>query len=156
MSTILSFDLDGTLIKRSYADAVWLQGLPQLYATEKNMSFSAAKEFLLREYDQVSDAREEWYDIQHWFERFELKRSWQELLENYRHVIEPFPETVDVVERLSKEWDLIILSNAKKDFIDVELEQTNLGQYFSYVFSSTSDFHKVKKVPEFYSMEIRG
>lgn len=152
MIKIISFDLDDTLIKRTFADAVWLEGLPKIYAEEKNIDFETAKQYLLKEYDEITDKRIEWYDISYWFTRFNLKHSWKKLLENYKHVVEPYPETVDVLRRLHKKYDLVIISNAKKEFIDIELEESRLKKYFTRVFSSTSDFHKIKKIAEFYLM----
>ncbi|MEM4257634.1 MAG: HAD family hydrolase [Candidatus Thermoplasmatota archaeon] len=150
MKPTISFDLDGTLVDRSYPDAVWLQGLPRIYAKEKNIPFHTAQTFLIKEYDAVGDTNPEWYDIHYWFSRFNLTTSWQDLLDEYRHTIQVFPEVPDILRRLSKDYNLILLSNAKREFIDIELEQSKLGQYFTYVFSSTSDFHQVKKVPLFY------
>lgn len=150
MIKIISFDLDSTLIKRTFADGVWLEGLPKIYAEEKKIDIKEAKQFLLSEYDRIGDNRIEWYDISYWFTRFNLKHSWKKLLENYKHVIEPYPETEDVLKRIYKKYDLIIISNAKKEFIDMELEESGLKKYFAHIFSSTSDFHKVKKIAEFY------
>jgi len=152
MIKTISFDLDDTLIKRTFADSVWLEGLPKIYAEEKNIDFEEAKQHLLKEYDEITDKRIEWYDISYWFTRFNLKHSWKKLLKNYKHVIEPYPETEDVLKRLHEKYDLIIISNAKKEFIDIELEESGLKKYFTHVFSSTSDFHKVKKIAEFYLM----
>jgi HAD superfamily hydrolase (TIGR01549 family) len=152
MIKIISFDLDSTLIKRTFADGVWLEGLPKIYAEEKNVNFQEARQHLLKEYDEITDKRIEWYDISYWFTRFNLEHSWKKLLENYRHVIEPYPETEDVLKKLHKKYDLIIISNAKKEFIDIELDESRLKKYFTHVFSSTSDFHKVKKIAEFYLM----
>ncbi len=150
MTAVISFDLDGTLVDRSYPDAVWLQGLPRLYAKEKNISFQKAQEFIMKEYDSIGDTQIEWYDIHYWFNRFNLSSSYQDLLEDYRHTIQLFSEVPDIIPRLSKKYDLIIVSNAKKEFIDIELEHTKLGTYFTHVFSSTSDFRQLKKAPEFY------
>jgi len=152
MIKTISFDLDDTLIKRTFADAVWLYGLPKIYAEEKNIKFEEAKQNLIKEYDKVTDERTEWYDINYWFNRFNLKHSWEKLLENYKHIIESYPEVPDVLKRLHKKYDLIIISNAKKEFIDIELKESRLKKYFTCVFSSTSDFHKVKKIAEFYLM----
>jgi len=150
MIKIISFDLDDTLIKRTFADAVWLEGLPKIYAEEKDLDFKEAKQYLLKEYDEITDKRIEWYDISYWFARFDLKHSWKKLLENYKHVIEAYPETENVLKRLHKKYDLIIISNAKKEFINIELKESGLKKYFTHIFSSTSDFHKVKKIAEFY------
>jgi putative hydrolase of the HAD superfamily len=150
MIKVVSFDLDGTLVKSNYADLVWLEGLPEIYAAEKKISLEEAKNYLKKEYDKVGDDRREWYDLEYWFIRFNLKHSWRDLLEKYRYAIEPFPETRDVLRRLFKKFELIVISNAKREFIEIELEETELRKYFSFVFSSTSDFHKVKKVRDFY------
>jgi len=139
-------------MKSTYADLVWLEGLPKIYALEKKIDLEKAKQFLLEKYDETGEDRVEWYDIEYWFNRFNLKYNWRELLEKYRPVIETYSEVTNVLRRLYKKFDLIITSNARREFIEVELEETKLRKYFTHAFSSTSDFHKVKKVTEFYSM----
>ena len=152
MIKLISFDMDKTLMKSTYADLVWLEGLPKIYALEKKIDLEKAKQFLLEKYDEIGEDRVEWYDIEYWFNRFNLKYNWRELLEKYRYAIETYSEVTNVLRRLYKKFDLIITSNARREFIEVELEETKLRKYFTHVFSSTSDFHKVKKVTEFYSM----
>jgi len=152
MIKLISFDMDKTLVKSTYADLVWLEGLPKIYAMEKKNDLEKAKQFLLEKYDEIGEDRVEWYDIEYWFNRFNLKYNWRELLEKYRYAIEAYSEVTNVLRRLHKKFDLIIASNARREFIEVELEETKLRKYFTHVFSSTSDFHKVKKVTEFYSM----
>ncbi len=150
MNNIISFDMDGTLINSVYSDKVWLEGLPRIYAKEKNISFEEAKTFLFREYEKISDQRVEWYDISYWFNRFHLRSKWQDLLTSYQSEIQPYPEVKDVLKRLSKKYPLIVLSNAKKEFIQIELETTSLHTYFTHIFSSISDFNLVKKTALFY------
>ena len=150
MIKIVSFDFDGTLVKRTYADKVWLEGLPKLYAKEKKIPLKQSKQYILQEYDKIGKDRKEWYDIDWWFKQFQLKENWQKLLDNYRHTIKLFPETLETLDKLSKKYELIIISNSKREFIDVQLEETGLRPYFTHIFSSTSDFDKVKKLPEIY------
>ena len=152
MIKIVSFDLDGTLIKSTYADLVWLEGLPKIFAQEKEVSFGYAKQYLQNEYDKIGDKRVEWYDIEFWFQYYRLQYSWRKLLKNYKKFIETYPEVPEVLKRLYKKYKLIIISNAKKEFIEIELKETKLRNYFTNIFSSISDFHKVKKVTDFYSM----
>jgi len=152
MKKIISFDLDGTLIKSTYADLVWLEGLPKIYAQEKEISFRYAKQYLQNEYDKIGDNKVEWYDIEFWFQHYHLQYSWRKLLENYKYAIETYPEVPEVLKRLYNKYILIIISNAKKEFIEMELRETKLRKYFTNIFSSTSDFQKVKKVTDFYSM----
>ena len=59
MTAIISFDLDGTLMKSTYADVVWLEGLPSIYAREKRVPFEQAKTYLQQEYDTIGDNRVE-------------------------------------------------------------------------------------------------
>jgi putative hydrolase of the HAD superfamily len=150
MIKIISFDLDGTLVKTTYADKVWLEGIPVVLAKEKRLPLKKAKEHVFNEYEKIGKNRIEWYDIDWWFNKFELKEKWQNILEKYRTFIEPYPETLETVERLSKKFDLIIISNAKKDFIHIQLEETMLKPYFKHVFSSFSDFNEVKKSSDVY------
>ena len=150
MIKTISFDLDGTLVKNTYADSVWLEGFPKLYAKEKKITIKQAKEFLYTEYEKVGKDKKEWYDIDWWFKKFKLKEDWRILLNNYRNVIEIFPETKNVIAKLSKGYELIIISNAKKEFIDIQIEETELKSYFNFIFSSLSDFGSVKKIPFVY------
>lgn len=152
MIKIISFDLDGTLIKSSFADLVWLEGLPKIFAEEKGIDFKEAKQFLKNEYDKIGDSNYKWYDLEYWFNRFKFKTSRKELLEKYRNSIETFPEALSILERLWSKFDMILISNAKREFIEIELEESNLRKYFSFIFSSTSDFNMVKKVSDFYLM----
>jgi putative hydrolase of the HAD superfamily len=155
MKKMISSDLDGTLIKSTYADLVWLVGLPKIYAEEKGISIEQAKQFLIKEYDKIGDDQVQWYDISYWFERFHLQYHWKNLLADYKGAIEPYAEARNIIQQLSKEYTLIILSNAKQEFINIELQESELQPYFTQVFSSISDFHQVKKVGEFYKMICR-
>jgi len=152
MIKIISFDLDGTLIKSTFADLVWLEGLPKIYAQEKGIDFNEAKCYLKGEYDKIGDNKKEWYDLEYWFNRFKLKTTWILLLQKYRYAVETFPEVPTILEKLYNKYNLILISNAKREFIDIELEKSNLKQYFYLIFSSISDFNMVKKVSDFYSM----
>jgi HAD superfamily hydrolase (TIGR01549 family) len=152
MIKVLSFDFDGTLVTHRFADAFWLEGVPQLYAKRHNVSFEEATQYLFKEYEKIGDNRIEWYDPGYWFDRFDLQTDWKKMLLQYRKKVELYPEVASVLKRVSPHYRLIISSNAKKEFIEVQLAQTNLTGYFDQVFSSTSDFHTVKKVTEFYAM----
>ena len=46
---------------------------------------------------------------------------------------------------------LIIISNARREFVDLEIKQTEIGNYFEKIFSATSDFNSTKNVPKVYS-----
>jgi FMN phosphatase YigB (HAD superfamily) len=152
MIKVLSFDFDGTIMTHAFADAFWLKGVPNLYAKRHQVSFEEATKFLFKEYEKIGDNRIEWYDPGYWFDRFDLKTDWKKMLEQYHKYAEVYAEAPQVLKSLSKKYELIISSNAKKEFIEVQLNHTSLAGYFHRVFSSTSDFHTVKKVKDFYEM----
>jgi HAD superfamily hydrolase (TIGR01549 family) len=54
------------------------------------------------------------------------------------------------IQALSSNYELIIISNAAREFIDIEVDVAELRRYFSRIFSATSDFGQVKKTAEFY------
>jgi HAD superfamily hydrolase (TIGR01549 family) len=152
MIKIISFDFDGTIAKHTFADAFWLEGVPALYAKQHHIDIETAKKHLFEEYEKIGDNRIEWYDPGYWFDRFNLQTDWKQMLLSYRNNVEIYPEVPSVLKRLAKQYRLIISSNAKIEFIDVQLRQAKLHSYFDNVFSSTSDFHTVKKVTDFYAM----
>ena len=152
MIKVISFDFDGTIATHKFADDFWLEGVPQLYAKQNHISLKAAQKYLLEEYDKIGDSRIEWYDPAYWFNRFKIKSDWNDLLKQYQQSVEIYPDATPVLKRLSQCYPLIVSSNAKREFIDIQLDVSNLKQYFTQIFSSTSDFHTVKKVTDFYGM----
>lgn len=143
---LVSFDLDGTITDTSFVDAVWLEGIPRLYASKRNLPLEDAKIVVKREYDKVGRERLEWYDPSYWIGKFELDVSPKELLKSLENKIRAFPEVREVLEEI-KDTGLrqIIVSNARREFVDLEICKTNIGPYFEQVFSATSDFGQIKK-----------
>lgn len=152
MIKVISFDFDGTIATHAFADAFWLQGVPALYARQHHVDVDAAKKYLFEEYEKIGDNRIEWYDPGYWFNRYDLQTDWKQMLIHYQKNVEIYPEVLSVLKRLSTHYRLIISSNAKKEFIETQLRQSYLSSYFETIFSSTSDFHTVKKVTDFYAM----
>lgn len=150
MEKIISFDMDGTLIQQSFADAVWLEGLPQRYALHKGISFLKAKKYLAQEYNKIGPEAIEWYDIHYWLKKMGLGENWKPLLDAYRHKITLYPEVPKVLHTLKEKHSLIIISNAAREFLDIELEATNLTPYFSHIFSAVTDFKQTKKDTKVY------
>ena len=147
---LVSFDLDSTLVDPTYTTFVWEIGIPRLYATKYNISLSEATSRVKAEYERIGDSALEWYDIKYWFEYFKLPGRWENLLEEHRDKIRPFPEVKGVVEDLVQYYDLIVTSNAAREFVEVEIKEAEIEDYFTRIFSATSDFGQVKKTPQFY------
>lgn len=148
---VVSFDMDGTITDLSFVNSVWLEGIPRLYAVKKGVSFEDAIMHVRKEYEKVGRERLEWYDPSYWTEKFGLDFSPEEILGSFQHKIRVFPEVNEVLEECKdKEFRLIIVTNARREFVDLELERTKIGHYFERVFSSTSDFGLIKKTVNLY------
>ena len=149
MKTI-SFDLDGTLVTDVFSQVVWHQGIPQVYAEKCGCSLRDAQHVILKEYEKVGDTQLEWYDIHYWLDFFDLDVDWKILLGRFRNLIATYPEVEEVLTYLSGDYQLVITSNAAREFLNAEVEETTLAPYFDYIFSATSDFKEVKKTESFY------
>ncbi len=149
---LISFDMDGTLIDSSYTTSVWEMGIPELYAEKHGIDITRATSLVRAEYERIGDGALEWYDISYWFKYFGLSGSWEELLEIHRDKIKPYPEVKETIESLGESFDLIVTSNAAREFVEKELTDAGIEIYFSKIFSATSDFGQVKKTPQFYRL----
>jgi putative hydrolase of the HAD superfamily len=148
MIRVISLDMDGTLVKTRFVDKVWMEGIPMLYAEKTGLDFPAARSYVIGEYMKVGSDHLEWYDLLYWIDKFGLKVGKVELLQMYEDEIEIYPEVQEVLDHLCESFDLVVTSNAAREFIDFELD--GLSDYFREMFSATSDFREVKKSPLIY------
>ncbi|MHA2109612.1 MAG: HAD family hydrolase, partial [Candidatus Hodarchaeales archaeon] len=70
MLKVVSFDMVGTLLDSSFEDHVWNTLIPQLYARKRGINFEEAKEYILREYDNIGNKDIRWYLPSYWFNHF--------------------------------------------------------------------------------------
>jgi len=148
---VVSFDLDGTLFDNTFVDSVWLEEIPRLYSVKNGISVDDAKKIVKREYDLVGKEKLEWYDIDYWIGKFGLNVEAEELLRSFEHKIKTYPEVPTVLEQLKqKGFRLVVVTNAHREFVGLELEKAKMRDYFDRVFSSTSDFGVVKKTVRLY------
>ncbi|OPY54873.1 MAG: Phosphoglycolate phosphatase [Methanosaeta sp. PtaU1.Bin060] len=148
MIRFISLDMDGTLVNSRFVEKVWMEGIPRLYAERTGMDFPSAKEYVVGEYMKIGSGRLEWYEMNYWLNRFQLKIEKEQLLESFEDEIETYPEVQEALEMLSESYELVVTSNAAREFIEIELDC--LHDYFRETFSATSDFREVKKSPLLY------
>ena len=147
---VFSFDVDGTLVHQRFADAVWLRGIPEAYAAKECLSFEAAFEVVTGEYDKIGEHNIKWYKIDYWLQKFGLAITREELFTRYEGEVEIYGDVKTVLELLKAAgYELILSSNAATEFI--EFQTRSLTNFFSHVFSATSDFQEVKKSNNFYA-----
>jgi len=139
---MVSFDVDGTLIKNGFNDLIWRLEIPWLYAQRKKISFEEAKRTVEEEYNRVGEKDSRWYDINFWIEHFQLCVSWEEIICKYEPRIELYPDAIPVLEKLRKKYPLIVISMMPSEFLTPKLSK--IGNYFEYAFSTISEFKDFK------------
>ena len=138
----VSFDVDGTLVTPSFVDLIWLEALPQLVSDSWKISLDEAKQKLFSDYNSIGSERPEWYDLNYWMKRYRLDINPKNLVLQYKSAVTIYPEVVDVLEKLKKKYNLVIISNSTRLFLDITTE--SLGPYFSQIISTTSDLGLMK------------
>lgn len=151
VAKLVSFDLDGTITDMSFANSVWLEGMPRRYAAVNGISLEAAKHKVAAEYSKVGEERLEWYDLSYWIRKVCLDITPKEMINPFLDQIRVFPEVINGLEIIKDEgFRLIVLTNARREFADVELQTTQINRYFEHVFSATSDFGLIKNTAAAY------
>ena len=147
----ISFDLDGTLVDFRFCDRVWLEEIPRLAASRWGCPQQEARRRVREAYREVGELRLEWYDMRYWFRRFGLPGDPGELLERCREAVRPYPEVPEVLRRLrAAGWQPVVISNAARPFMELELRQAGLWDLLEGAVSTTSDLGLVKADPRAY------
>ena len=142
---IISFDMDGTLTEMSFVNSLWLRGVPELYAQKNKIPFEEAQKRVKHEYDKVGRDKLEWYDLSYWLKEFEIDAAPEQILESFANKIRVFEEVPKLLAKLkNKGYRLIIVTNARREFVNLEMKQTGIQSYFENIFSSPSDFKLTK------------
>lgn len=150
MLKVVSFDVVGTLLDSNFEDHVWNELIPQLYARKRGIIFEEAKEFILREYDNVGNRDIRWYLPSYWFKYFNLDEDPIEVFRSHTSKVKFYPEALSVLKKLSQKYDLIIVSGTMREIIEIMIEKVR--HYFKHIFSPISDRNEVKKKPQMYEM----
>jgi putative hydrolase of the HAD superfamily len=148
---VISFDLDGTLTDSSFVDSVWLKEIPKAYAIKNKISIEKAKREVLENYSKIGNEKLEWYDIVFWLDSFNLDIKPEVLLNSNKDKIQLFEDVPFILKKLSgSKKRLIVISNARREFLDLEITQTGIGNFFEHVFSATSDFNLTKNTSKIF------
>ena len=148
---IISFDVEGTLVTTDFSYAIWFELIPQQYALRYGLKLEEARQEVRKAYDSVGDQRPEWYNVQYWFSRFGLGQP-DIAMENLKDRVNYFPETREVLYKLSRDYRLNVASGSPRPFLKYLLH--DVEQNFSSIFSSISDF-QIVKTADFYRAMCR-
>ncbi|MFQ5835973.1 MAG: HAD family hydrolase [bacterium] len=155
MRQVISFDLDGTLIKPDFNDLIWYEMIPKLYAKKQGIELEEAKRLVRKEYDRVGEDDLRWYRLDYWLEHLRLDKGQEELLEKCVDKIILYPDVLPSLNRLKRRYRLVIASGMSEDFIFIKLKKNNLARFFNHVFSAIS-LGLIKKEKSFYLAMCRS
>ena len=156
MIRYISFDVDGTLVDDKFDNEIWWHEIPKLYAKQYKISIEKAKMVVYSEYYKslYIEKVNLWTDIEYWFKRLGLK-DWKKLIDNTRKYVSLYHDTIETLGYLSKKYNLIIISDANKKFLDIKLDCKNIRNYFDYVFTSSEDFGISQKNKEVFDKILK-
>lgn len=151
--SVISFDMEGTLIDHTYSRTIWEEDIPRLFSEKNQVPIKEAKEIVFEEYAKIGELQPEWYDIEYWFKLFQFDSDWRILLKERRDQVKVYKDTRKILEKINDKIPMIISSNTIRDFLDVQIDV--LGNYFEHIFSAPSDFNIVKKDELFYEKVLK-
>lgn len=151
MVEIISFDLDGTLVSEKFADAVWFKEIPRLYSEKFGLPLKTTIRKIKEEYEAVGDAKPEWYDIKFWIKKFKLGVGYLQIFRRCLPALTLYPEAISALKKLEKKYELILITNAAREFLDFELKHLKIGKFFTHTFSSISDLGVTRKNSALYT-----
>ena len=145
--TVVSFDVDGTLIPMDFNNLVWKEELPALVAEKKGISAEDARDYIVSEYERIWDGDLRWYEMGCWIDHFDLDVTLEGILAKYESSVEVFPDVIPALKRLKDRYTLIITTAMTREFLAIKIRE--IKRFFQRDFSVISDFNQLK-TPESY------
>lgn len=143
---VISFDVDGTLVKKDLVEKFWFREIPAMVAEKKRVDFSVAQREVKESYREIGDDELEWYLPEYWFSRFGLNEKPENVLRKIRDDFPFYSDALETLNKLEDRYKLIVISNASREFLRVNLKE--LKDRFDLVCSCVSDLEEIKKNPK--------
>lgn len=141
-------DMDGTLLDLHYDNYFWLQHLPLRYAQIKELPVDQAQQTLTAMYETLQGSLN-WYCLDFWADSLaiDLLALKHEIAGRiaYRPNAKAFLQALK-----SKDYEVVLVTNAHRDSIDIKFEYTDLRQHLGHVICS-HDLNLPKEDPRFWS-----
>jgi len=133
VSTVF-LDMDGTLLDLEFDNYFWHEYVPLKYAQARNLEFAYAKKLLIEKYNNRRGTLS-WYCTDYWTETLDLNIA--SLKGEIANRVKLFPKVKEFLKWLDEQnMQVILLTNAHQDSVDVKFEQTGLAPYFHRVITS--------------------
>ncbi len=146
----VSFDMDGTLITKDFADHFWLKKIPELYSEKEGIGKEEAFSQIFKEYERIGKDDMRWYEPDYWFSELGLERDPREVIEEVRKDYELYGDAAKAINELKKDHRLVVTSNGHEMFLEAVLN--DYREHFTAFYSAVSDFKSARKTREVYKM----
>jgi len=142
----ISFDLDGTLTDPSFVDAIWNEGVPRELSRKRHISFDKARYVCRTAYEREGEESIRWYQIGYWLNFFGLDTvSIERLVREFTSKIALFDDVLPVLESfMRQDFAMFVFSNATRAFLDQEIKETGVSDYFNHIISVPDDWGMIK------------
>lgn len=139
--------MDGTLLDLHFDNYFWLEHLPKRYAKDNQVSIEEAKQLLDKLFLETKGSLQ-WYCLDFWTERLGINVS--DLKEEVAHLISIRPSALEFLHWLNQnDKNVIMVTNAHRDSLDLKLEKTGIGEHFERIISS-HDYQAAKESQDFW------
>lgn len=133
IDTVL-LDMDGTLLDLHFDTHFWLEHLPKRYASIHHCDIDATRSKIMACIEQQRGTLN-WYCLDYWSK--ELQLDMQALKREIKHLIKMRPFVDDFLDQLQRsKKQLILVTNAHQQGLDIKLEHTGLARWFDHIIVS--------------------
>ena len=133
IDTVL-LDMDGTLLDLHFDNFFWLHHVPTIYGEKNKIEKSLAFADLHARFE-AERGKMQWYCLDYWSEQLDINIA--ELKQDVAHKVQVRPWTEEFLKALKlSDKQVILLTNAHRDSLDLKMEITRLEHYFDALVST--------------------
>ncbi len=144
--TVVSFDLDGTLVDKKFDDELWFSYIPRRVSELKGIPLREARRRVMAAYDEIGRENPRWFRLDYWLERFSIPETQEEVIERLARCVGVYTDVAPCLDALRDAgFRLVLVTLARREFHAAKLASPVLSDRFERIFSVPSDFGDVWK-----------
>ena len=144
--SVVSFDLDGTLVDKKFDDELWFSHIPRRVSEIEDIPLGKARRRVMAAYDEIGREDPRWFRLDYWLERFGIPEPQEEVIERLARCVTVYPDAAPCLDALRDAgFRLVLVTLARREFHISKLASPVLSDRFEHIFSVPSDFGDVWK-----------